>query len=68
VTFIDQVAVFGARYSLGNHLLLMLADERGAPIKRRATEEQAADWEAAGRTVAPRWLVSRQRRPVISRS
>jgi hypothetical protein len=87
VTFIDQVAVFGARYSLGNQLLLMMqADERGitpqfflpygkkdrstgwlkhnrqvrqgevsfkvwAPIKRRPTEEQAAEWEAAGRTV-----------------
>jgi len=87
VTFIDQVALFGARYSLGNQLLLMMqADERGitpqfflpygnkdrstgwlkhnrqvrrsevsfkvwAPIKRRPTEEQAAEWEAAGRTV-----------------
>ena len=30
VTFIDQVALFGARYSLGNQLLLMMqADERG---------------------------------------
>ena len=30
VTFIDQVAVFGARYSLGNQLLLLMqADERG---------------------------------------
>ncbi len=87
VTFIDQVAIFGARYSLGNQLLLMMqADERGitpqfflpygkkdrstgwlkhnrqvrhgevsfkvwAPIRRRPTEEQAAEWEAAGRTV-----------------
>jgi hypothetical protein len=87
VTFIDQVALFGARYSLGNQLLLMMqADERGitpqfflpygkkdrssgwlkhnrrvrhgetsfkvwAPIKRRPTEEQAAEWEAAGRKV-----------------
>jgi hypothetical protein len=87
LTFIDQVAVFGARYSLGNQLLLMMqAEERGvtprfflpygkkdastgwlkykrqvrkgevsfkvwAPIKRRPTEEQATEWEAAGRTV-----------------
>jgi hypothetical protein len=87
VTFIDQVAVFGARYSLGNQLLLMAqAEERGmqprfflpygdkdrgtgwlkhnrqvrkgersfkvwAPIKRRPTEEQAREWEAAGRRV-----------------
>src|SRR5207247_1973523 len=87
VTFIDQVALFGARYSLGNQLLLMMqADERGitpqfflpygkkdhssgwlkhnrqvrhgetsfkvwAPIKRRPTEEQAAEWNAAGRQV-----------------
>jgi hypothetical protein len=87
VTFIDQVAVFGARYSLGNQLLLMMqADERGitpqfflaygkkdhstgwlkhnrqvrrgeasfkvwAPIKRRPTEAQATEWEAAGRKV-----------------
>jgi N-terminal domain of anti-restriction factor ArdC len=87
VTFIDQVALFGARYSLGNQLLLMMqADERGitpqfflpygskdrssgwlkhnrqvrygetsfkvwAPVKRRPTEEQAAEWEAAGRRV-----------------
>lgn len=30
VTFIDQVAVFGARYSLGNQLLLMMqAEQRG---------------------------------------
>jgi len=87
VTFIDQVAIFGARYSLGNQLLLMMqAEQRGiapqfflpygkrdgssgwlkhkrqvrkgevsfkvwAPIKRRPTEEQASEWEAAGRTV-----------------
>lgn len=87
VTFIEQVAVFGARYSLGNQLLLMMqADERGitpqyflpygkkdgstgwlrhkrqvrkgevsfkvwAPVKRRPTEEQAQEWEAAGRKV-----------------
>jgi len=87
VTFIDQVAAFGARYSLGNQLLLMMqAEERGivpqfflpygsrdgstgwlkhhrqvrkgeasfkvwAPIRRRPTEEQAREWEAAGRTV-----------------
>lgn len=87
VTFIEQVAVFGARYSLSNQLLLLMqADERGvtprfflpygnrknrtgwfrhdrhvregetgykvwAAIKRRPTEEQAAEWEAAGRKV-----------------
>jgi hypothetical protein len=87
ITFIDQVAVFGARYSLTNQLLLMMqAEQRGitpryflpygkkdgstgwlaqrrqvrqgetsykvwAPIKRRPTEEQAHEWEAAGRTV-----------------
>lgn len=87
VTFIDTVAEFGAQYSLGNQLLLLMqADERGiaptfflpygskdastgwlqhsrqvrkgeasfkvwAPIKRRPTEEQAREWEAAGRTV-----------------
>jgi len=87
VTFIEQVAVFGARYSLGNQLLLMMqADERGitpqfflpygkkdrssgwlklnrqvrrgevsfkvwAPIRRRPTAEQAAEWETAGRKV-----------------
>ncbi|WP_204007454.1 ArdC family protein, partial [Virgisporangium aurantiacum] len=85
VTFIEQVAAFGARYSLGNQLLLLMqAEERGitpqfflpygnrdkntgwfkhsrqvrkgetsfkiwAPIRRRPTEEQAAEWEAAGR-------------------
>lgn len=87
VTFIEQVAVFGARYSLGNQLLLMMqADERQiepryflpygakdgssgwlkqgrqvrkgevsfkvwAPVTRRPTEEQAREWEAAGRKV-----------------
>ena len=87
VTFIEQVAVFGARYSLGNQLLLMMqAEERGvtpqfflpygnrarrtgwfrhdrhvcegqtgfkvwAAVKRRPTEDQARDWEAAGRKV-----------------
>ncbi|MEH1166425.1 ArdC family protein [Micromonospora sp. CPCC 205539] len=87
VEFIDHVAAFGARYSLGNQILLLVqAEERGivpryflpfgkrdgstgwkahqrhvragetafriwAPIKRRPTEEQAAAWEAAGRTV-----------------
>lgn len=87
VTFIDRVAEFGAQYSLGNQLLLMMqAEERGiaptfflpygkkdastgwlkhsrqvrkgetsfkvwAPIKRRPTEQQAREWEAAGRTV-----------------
>jgi antirestriction protein ArdC len=87
VTFIEQVAVFGARYSLGNQLLLMMqAEERGvtpqfflpygnrtrrtgwfrhdrhvregetgfkvwAAVKRRPTEEQAREWEAAGRKV-----------------
>jgi hypothetical protein len=87
VEFIEQVAVFGARYSLGNQLLLMMqAEDRGitaryflpygnkngtsgwlaqrrhvrkgeesfkiwAPIKRRPTEEQAQQWEAAGRAV-----------------
>jgi len=87
VTFIEQVAVFGARYSLGNQLLLLMqAEERGvtpqffqpygnrkrgtgwyrhnrhvregqtgfkvwAAIKRRPTEEQAKEWEAAGRKV-----------------
>jgi hypothetical protein len=87
VTFIDQVAVFGARYSLGNQLLLMAqAQQRGiapqfflpygrkdgttgwlkhhrhvrrgeksftvwAPIRRRPTQQQAAEWEAAGRNV-----------------
>jgi hypothetical protein len=87
VEFIDHVATFGARYSLGNQILLLVqAEERGiepryflpygrkdgstgwkahkryvragetafkiwAPIKRRPTEEQAAEWEAAGRKV-----------------
>ncbi|WP_196255876.1 hypothetical protein [Micromonospora sp. WMMC415] len=87
VEFIDHVATFGARYSLGNQILLLVqAEERGvepryflpygrkdgstgwkahkryvragetafkiwAPIKRRPTEEQVAEWEAAGRTV-----------------
>lgn len=87
VTFIDQVAVFGARYSVGNQLLLMMqAEERGiqprfflpygkkdgstgwlrhrrrvscgqtafkiwAPLKRRPSEQQAQEWEAAGRKV-----------------
>jgi len=87
MTFIEQVAVFGARYSLGNQLLLLMqAEERGmtpqfflpygnrrkrtgwyrhnryvragetgfkvwAAIKRRPTEEQAQQWEAAGRKV-----------------
>jgi hypothetical protein len=87
VTFIDQVAVFGARYSLINQmLLLMQAEERGIepryflpygkkdgstgwlrhkrqvrkgetsfkvwrPIERRPSEEEAQEWEAAGRTV-----------------
>src|SRR5262249_7139368 len=81
------VAVFGARYSLGNQLLLMMqAEERGvtprfflpygnrkrrtgwfrhnryvregetgfkvwAALQRRPTQEQAQQWEAAGRTV-----------------
>jgi hypothetical protein len=87
VTFIEQVAVFGARYSLTNQLLLLMqAEERGIepryflpygrkdgstgwlshkrqvrkgetsfkvwrPIERRPTEEEAQEWEAAGRTV-----------------
>ena len=87
VTFIDQVAVFGARYTLTNQLLLLMqAEERGIepryflpygkkdgssgwlqqkrqvrkgetsfkvwrPIERRPTEEEAQEWEAAGRTV-----------------
>ncbi|RQX16701.1 hypothetical protein DDE19_14080 [Micromonospora ureilytica] len=87
IEFIDHVAAFGARYSLGNQILLLVqADERGitpryflpygrkdgstgwrahhrqvragekafkiwAPMKRRPTEEQAAEWEANGRTV-----------------
>jgi hypothetical protein len=88
ITFIEQVAVFGAQYSLGNQwLLLMQAAERDiqpryflpfgakdgtsgwkavgrrvrtgetgflvwAPVRRRPSEEQAAEWEAAGRRVA----------------
>lgn len=87
IEFIEQVAVFGARYSLANQILLMVqAEERGiapryflpfgnkagtsgwkkhgrhvragekafkvwAPVRRRPTEEQAQQWEAAGRTV-----------------
>ncbi|MGC5054950.1 ArdC-like ssDNA-binding domain-containing protein [Micromonospora sp. DT48] len=87
VTFIEEAAVFGARYSLNNQFLLMLqAAERGiepryflpygnkqgtsgwkalkrhvregetgffiwAPVTRRPSEEQAREWEAAGRTV-----------------
>ncbi|MET7396303.1 hypothetical protein ABZS66_22760 [Dactylosporangium sp. NPDC005572] len=87
IEFIDRVAVFGARYGLGNQILLLVqAEERGiepryflpygrkdgstgwrahrryvragqtafkiwAPITRRPTEEQAAEWEAAGRTL-----------------
>ncbi|WP_090803798.1 ArdC family protein [Asanoa ishikariensis] len=85
--FMDQVATFGARYSLSNQILLLVqAEERGieprfflpygkkdgstgwkaqkrhvrkdetgfkvwAPVRRRPTEEQAAEWEAAGRRV-----------------
>ncbi|GAA4259941.1 hypothetical protein [Dactylosporangium darangshiense] len=87
IEFIDHVATFGARYGLGNQILLLVqAEQRGiepryflpfgrkdgstgwkahqryvragetafkiwAPIKRRPTEEQAAEWEAAGRKV-----------------
>ncbi|WBB52404.1 ArdC family protein [Verrucosispora sp. WMMD573] len=87
VTFIEEAAVFGARYSLHNQFLLSLqaaernvepryflpygnrkgtsgwqalnrhvrAGETGfliwAPVTRRPTEEQAREWEAAGRTV-----------------
>lgn len=87
VTFIEEAAVFGARYSLHNQFLLMLqaaerniepryflpygnrkgtsgwkalnrhvrAGETGfliwAPVTRRPSEEQAREWEAAGRTV-----------------
>jgi hypothetical protein len=87
VEFIEHVATFGARYSLGNQILLMVqADARGitpryflpygnkdattgwrkhkrqvrrgetafkiwAPVKRRPTEEEAQQWETAGRTV-----------------
>ncbi|WP_410814854.1 hypothetical protein [Micromonospora sp. 067-2] len=87
IEFIDHVATFGARYSLGNQILLLVqAEERGitpryflpygkkdgstgwkahqryvrvdetafkiwAPIKRRPTEKQAAESEAAGHTV-----------------
>ena len=88
VEFIEHVAAFGARYSLGNQILLMVqAEQRGiiprfflpygnkdgstgwrkhgrqvrkgetafhiwAPVKRRPTETEAQQWEAAGRTVA----------------
>jgi hypothetical protein len=87
VTFIEQVAVFGAQYSLGNQwLLLMQAAERGieprfflpfggkdnssgwkalgrnvragqtgfliwAPVRRRLSEAEAREREAAGRKV-----------------
>ncbi|GAB3832726.1 hypothetical protein ACFPIJ_57355 [Dactylosporangium cerinum] len=87
VEFVEQVAVFGARYSVQNQLLLTLqAAERGvtpvfflpygnkagtsgwrlhgrqvkagehaflvwAPVRRRPSEEQAAQLAAAGRTV-----------------
>jgi hypothetical protein len=87
VEFIEQVALFGARYSLGNQILLMVqAEQRGitpryflpygnkqattgwrkhkrqvrkgetaftiwAPVKRRPTEQEATQWEAAGRAV-----------------
>ncbi|MFY1577370.1 ArdC family protein [Verrucosispora sp. WMMD703] len=87
VTFIEEAAIFGARYSLHNQFLLMLqsaerniepryflpygnrkgtsgwkalnrhvrAGETGfliwAPVTRHPTEEQAREWEAAGRTV-----------------
>jgi hypothetical protein len=87
VEFIDHVATFGAQYSLGNQILLLVqAEERGiepryflpyggkdgstgwkarkrfvragekafkiwSPVRRRPTEEQASEWEAAGRTV-----------------
>lgn len=85
--FIEQVAEFGARYTLANQLLLLMqAEDREitpryflpygnkdgttgwkaqhrhvregetsfkvwAPIRRRPTEEQAKEWEGAGRTV-----------------
>src|SRR5258705_1148058 len=87
IEFIDHVATFGAQYSLGNQILLLVqAEERGiepryflpfgkkdgstgwkahkrfvrkaetgfkiwAPIKRRPAEDQASEWEAAGRKV-----------------
>jgi N-terminal domain of anti-restriction factor ArdC len=87
VEFIEQAALFGARYSLGNQILLMAqADQRGitpryflpygnkdattgwrkhkrhvrkgetafkiwAPVKRRPTEQEAQQWETAGRSV-----------------
>jgi hypothetical protein len=87
IEFIDHVARFGAQYSLGNQLLLLMqAEQRGiepryflpygnkdgstgwrahqrfvragqtafkiwAPIRRRPSEDQASQWEAAGRTV-----------------
>ena len=87
IEFIDHVATFGAQYSLGNQILLLIqAEERGiepryflpygrkdgstgwrahrrfvragqtgfkiwAPIRRRPSEDQAAAWEAAGRTI-----------------
>lgn len=87
IEFIEHAATFGAQYSLGNQILLLVqAEERGvepryflpygrkdgstgwkahkrwvragetafkiwAPVKRRPTEEQAGEWEAAGRTV-----------------
>jgi hypothetical protein len=87
IEFMDRVATFGAQYSLGNQILLLVqSDERGiepryflpygkkdgttgwkaqkrfvregetafkiwAPVRRRPTEEQASEWEAAGRKV-----------------
>ncbi|MGI5213327.1 ArdC-like ssDNA-binding domain-containing protein [Plantactinospora sp. CA-290183] len=87
IEFVERAAVFGARYTLTNQILLMVqAHERGiepryflsygnragtsgwrargrqvrldeqafkvwAPVRRRPTEEQAQEWEAAGRTV-----------------
>ncbi|MEV7230895.1 ArdC-like ssDNA-binding domain-containing protein [Polymorphospora sp. NPDC051019] len=87
IEFVERAAVFGARYSLANQILLMVqAQERGiepryflsygnragtsgwrlcgrqvradekafkvwAPVRRRPTQEQALEWEAAGRTV-----------------
>ena len=87
IEFLDNVALWGARYSTTNQLLLMMqAAERGiqpryflpygnkdgssgwlkqrrqvrkgetgfkvwAPNRRRPTEKQAAEWEAAGRKV-----------------
>jgi hypothetical protein len=85
--FLDQVAVFAARYSMGNQLMLMMQCQRRgitpryflpcgakdassgwrahgrhinrgekafyvwAPVRRRPSQTQAAQWEAAGRTV-----------------